>query len=139
MTRKNEDSAARIADIEAMIISGVLNIDIAHKTKLTKGRISQIRETLRKRIKKENEAPIFYFEYIDHAVYDNGANALNKPTLACLGQVVKEDSDSLYVRQIWSISQHKDVRFHVIVKSTIKNQVPLVPKRGHKLEMHDLV
>lgn len=100
--------------------------EICTRAGFTKGYISQIKRDF------EQQAEIginelFYIEYRDHVVVDN-ANGFHEPLiLACTGQLVKETDDAIYIRQIWNVSQDKEIRYNIIVKSTITKKIQLLP------------
>ncbi len=125
MTRRNEETIRRTKDIEEMMDIGMKNVDIAHKTLLTEGYISRLRDRYNKKLEKENSSPIVYLEYIDHGVLDEGATAYNTPLLACIGQIIEEDATYFYIRQTWSKSLHKNLRLNMVIKSDIKKRIQL--------------
>jgi hypothetical protein len=96
-------------------------------TGYSKGYISQIKKEFEDKEVRGN-GNFVYIEYKDHLVVDN-AESLHEPLiLACIGEIFKESEDALYIKQIWNKSLDKEIRYNVIVKSTIIKQVFLDPR-----------
>jgi len=97
---------------------------------LTKGRISQIiSEMQEKHTKPDAPGSLWYFEALDHAIIENSSKIYRPPVIASVGEIVREDNESIFLRQIWSKTKGEDIRFKVIVKSTIVKQFEYTLKK----------
>jgi len=127
----NEQSLTK-AQIYDLIKQKVPYKKICEMTGYSKGYISQIKKEFEEKEDRGN-GNFVYIEYKDHLVVDNAEGLHGPLILACIGEISLETDDALHIKQIWNKSLGKEIRYNVIVKSTIIKQIYLDPRTSEAI------